>query len=43
LSLAKGKIFRKTEFLGTWKIEQKFVFIRKNCWEFLEARVQNTF
>ncbi len=33
--LAKGrkKIYRKTEFLRTWKILQKIVFLRKNLWE----------
>jgi hypothetical protein len=35
----KGKkIYRKTEFLGTWKILQKIVFLRKNLWELLDAR-----
>jgi hypothetical protein len=35
----REKIFsRKTEFLGTWKILQKIVFLRKNLWELLDAR-----
>jgi hypothetical protein len=40
----RGKIFsRKTEFLGTWKILQKIVFLRKNLWELLDARVLHIF
>jgi hypothetical protein len=41
LSLAKGKTFfyRKSEFLGTWKILQKIIFLKKN----LEARVLHIF
>jgi hypothetical protein len=36
----KGKIFyRKTEFLGTWTILQKIVFLRTNLGELLDARV----
>jgi hypothetical protein len=36
----KGKkLYRKTEFLRTWKILQKIVFLRKNLWELLDARV----
>jgi hypothetical protein len=46
-SLAFGKkgkkIYRKTEFLGTWKILQKIVFLRKNLWELLDARVLHIF
>jgi hypothetical protein len=42
-SLAFGKkgnkFYRKTEFLGTWKILQKIVFLRTNLWELLDARV----
>jgi hypothetical protein len=42
--LSKEKtIFRKTEFLGTLKILQKIVFLRKNLWELLEARVLHIF
>jgi hypothetical protein len=44
LGLAKGKKFyRKTEFLGTWKILQKMFFLRKNLWELLDARVLHIF
>jgi hypothetical protein len=40
----KGKkLPRKTEFLGTWKILQKIVFLRKNLWKLLEARVLHIF
>jgi hypothetical protein len=40
----KGKKnYRKTEFLGTWKILQKIVFMRKNLWELLDARVLHIF
>ncbi len=40
----KGKKFcRKTLFLGTWKILQKIVFLRKNLWELLDARVLHIF
>jgi hypothetical protein len=35
----ENNFYRKTEFLGTWKILQKIVFIRKNLWELLDARV----
>jgi hypothetical protein len=36
----KGKKFyRKTEFFGTWKMLKKIVFLRKNRWELLDARV----
>ncbi len=42
-SLEFGKrvkfIYRQTEFLGTWKILQKIVFLRKNLWELFDARV----
>jgi hypothetical protein len=42
-SLEFGKreknFFRKTEFLGTWKVLQLIVFLRKNLWELLDARV----
>ena len=45
LRLAKRekKFYRKTEFLGTWKILQKIVFLRKNLWELLDARVLHIF
>ena len=40
----KGKNFYlKTEFLRTWKILQKMVFLRKNLWELLDARVLHIF
>jgi hypothetical protein len=40
----RGKIFyRKTKFLGTWKILQKIVFLRKNRWELLDVRVLHIF
>jgi hypothetical protein len=40
----KGKNFyRKTEFLGPWKILQKIAFLRKNLWELLDARVLDIF
>jgi hypothetical protein len=46
-SLEFGKrekqIYLKTEFLGTWKILQKIVFLRKNLWELLDARVLHIF
>ncbi len=43
-SLAKGKkIYRKTEFFGNWKILQKIVFLIKNLWELLDARVLHNF
>jgi hypothetical protein len=44
-SLAKGKkkFYRKTEFLGTWEILQKTVFLRKNLGELLDARVLHIF
>jgi hypothetical protein len=46
-SLTFGKrenfFYRKTEFLGTWKILQKIVFLRKNLWELLDGRVQHIF
>jgi hypothetical protein len=32
------EFYRKTEFLGTWKIFQKIVFLRKNLWELLDAK-----
>jgi hypothetical protein len=35
--------YRKTEFLGTWKILQKIVFQRKNLWKLLDARVLHIF
>jgi hypothetical protein len=42
-SLEFGKMvtnfYRKTEFLGTWKILQKIVFLIKNLWELLDVRV----
>jgi hypothetical protein len=37
------KFYRKTEFLGTWKILQKIVFLRKNLWELLDARFLHIF
>ncbi len=46
-SLEFGKrekeFYRKTEFLGTWKILQKIIFMRKNRWELLDARVLHIF
>jgi hypothetical protein len=46
-SLAFGKkrkkFYRKTEFLGTWKILQKIVFMKTNLWELLDARVLQIF
>jgi hypothetical protein len=42
-SLEFGKwgknLYRKTKFLGTWKILQKIVFLRKDIWELLDVRV----
>jgi hypothetical protein len=39
-----GKNFYgKTEFLGTWKIWQKLVFLRKYLGELLDARVLHIF
>jgi hypothetical protein len=35
--------YRKTEFLGTWKILLKIVFLRKNLGELLDARVLHIF
>jgi hypothetical protein len=37
------KFDRKTEFLGTWKILQKIVFLKKNLWELLDARALHIF
>ncbi len=37
------KNYRKTEILGTWKILQKIVFLRKNLWDILDARVLHIF
>jgi hypothetical protein len=37
------KFYRKTEILGTWKILQKIVVLRKNLWELLDARVLHIF
>jgi hypothetical protein len=37
------KLYRKTEFLGTWKIVQTIVFLKKNLWELLDARVLHIF
>jgi hypothetical protein len=46
-SLEFGKreknFFRKTEFLGTWKILQKIVFLRTKFWELLDARLLHIF
>jgi hypothetical protein len=46
-SLEFGKrdklFYRKTEFLGTWKILQNIVFLRKNLGELLDARVLHIF
>jgi hypothetical protein len=42
-SLEFGNFYRKTEFLGTWKILQKIVFLGKNLWELLDARVLHIF
>jgi hypothetical protein len=33
----ENNFYRKTEFLETWKILQKIVFLRKNLWELLGA------
>jgi hypothetical protein len=43
--LAKGKkvVTEKLNVLGTWKILQKIVFLRKNLWELLDARVLHIF
>jgi hypothetical protein len=30
-------LFRKTDFSGTSKIQQKNVFLQKNLWELLDA------
>ncbi len=35
--------YSKTEFLGNWKILQKIVFLRKNLWKLLDARVLHIF
>jgi hypothetical protein len=44
LVISKGKkINRKTEFLRTWKILQKIVFLRRNLWELFDARVVRIF
>jgi hypothetical protein len=37
------KFYRKTEFLGPWKLLHKIVFLRKNLWELLDARVLHIF
>jgi hypothetical protein len=46
-SLAFGKrgkyFYRKTDILGTWKILQKSIFLKKNLWEPLDARVRHIF
>jgi hypothetical protein len=46
-SLKFGKreiiFYRKTEFLGTWKILHKIVFLKNNLWELLDARVLHIF
>ncbi len=39
----ENNLLQKTEFLRTWKISQKIVFLRKNLWELLDARVLHTF
>jgi hypothetical protein len=40
----KGKnCLQITEFLGTWKILQKIIFLRKNLWELLDAKVLHIF
>jgi hypothetical protein len=40
----KGKIvYRKTEFIGIWKILEKNCFMRKNLWELLDARDPHIF
>jgi hypothetical protein len=36
-------LYRKTEFLGTWKILQKIIFLGKNLWTLLDARVLHIF
>ncbi len=46
-SLEFGKrekfFYRKTKFLGTWKVLQLIVLLRKNLWELLDARVLHIF
>jgi hypothetical protein len=39
----REKIVRKTKFLGTFAILQKIVFLKKNLWELLDARVLHIF
>jgi hypothetical protein len=39
----ENKFSRKTVFLRTWNILQKIVFLRKNLWELLDARVLHIF
>jgi hypothetical protein len=44
LKFGKREFFlQKTEILETWKILQKIVFLRKNLWELLDARVPHIF
>jgi hypothetical protein len=45
LSIGKKgkKFYRKTEFLGTCENLEKVVFLRKNIWELLDARVIHSF
>jgi hypothetical protein len=40
----RGKnVYRKTEFLRTWKLLQKIIFLIKNLWELPDARVLHIF
>jgi hypothetical protein len=39
----ENNFLQKTEFLRTWKIWKKIVFLGKNLWELLDARVLHTF
>jgi hypothetical protein len=43
LAKEKKKITEFTEFLRTWKILQKMIFLRKNLLDFLDARVLHIF
>jgi hypothetical protein len=44
-NVQKSRVWQKgkTEILGTWKILQKIVFLRKNLRELLDARVLHIF
>jgi hypothetical protein len=39
----KGKKITEKLNLGNWKILQKIVFLRKNLWELIDARVLHIF